>query len=208
MPKKAIDFSRNLIYKIVCKDLTITELYVGHTTDFKSRKRGHKTSCNNENSKAYNLNVYTYIRENGGWDNWSMIEVEKYSCNDLNEATARERYWVETFKANLNSNSPSRTKQEYYNDNKDVIKEKAKEYYKDNSDKIKERDKEFYKQNKEEKALRNKKYYNDNKDVIKERNEEYRELNKEHQKEYQEKNKEKINQKRRERYALKKGITP
>ena len=30
------------------------------------------------------------IRENGDWNNWSMIEIEKYPCNDDNEARARE----------------------------------------------------------------------------------------------------------------------
>ena len=31
MPKKIIDYSKTIIYKIVCNDLTITEVYVGHT---------------------------------------------------------------------------------------------------------------------------------------------------------------------------------
>ena len=32
MPRKVVDYSKTVIYKIVCKDLNITELYVGHTT--------------------------------------------------------------------------------------------------------------------------------------------------------------------------------
>ena len=40
------------------------------------------------------------IRENEGWNNWSMIEIEKYPCNDKNEACARERYWYELLNAN------------------------------------------------------------------------------------------------------------
>ena len=29
------------------------------------------------------------MRDNGGWQNWSMIEIEKYPCNDQQEATKR-----------------------------------------------------------------------------------------------------------------------
>ena len=36
------------IYKIVCNDLSITDCYVGHTTDFVKRKCNHKIICNNE----------------------------------------------------------------------------------------------------------------------------------------------------------------
>ena len=32
MPKKEIDYSNTIIYRIVCKDTNITECYVGHTT--------------------------------------------------------------------------------------------------------------------------------------------------------------------------------
>ena len=34
MPKSNCDYSRTVIYKIVCNDLSITDCYVGHTTEF------------------------------------------------------------------------------------------------------------------------------------------------------------------------------
>ena len=84
MPRKAIDYSKCLIYKIVCNDLSITDLYVGHTTDFSVRKNKHKSVCNNKKNKSYNLKIYQTIREHGGWENWSMILVEYFPCdNDL-----------------------------------------------------------------------------------------------------------------------------
>ena len=216
MPKKTMDFSRTLMYKIVCKDLTITELYVGHTSNFRVRKNSHKSICNNENSQGYNLKVYTYMRANGGFENFSMIEIEKFPCKDLNEAEARERYWIETLKANLNMNTPSRSIKEYRELNKDKIKEQDKAYRELNKDVIKEYqkeyDKEYYKQNKEAIALKNKKYQEKNKDLLKEKRKIYEEDNKEYKKEkgkeYRELNRDKINQKKREKYALKKGITP
>jgi hypothetical protein len=103
MPRKPIDYANSIIYKIVCKDVNIKYIYVGHTTSFSHRKREHKSRCN----KQINWILYKTINENGGWDNWEMIEIEKYSCNDANEARARERYWYEELSANLNSRCPT-----------------------------------------------------------------------------------------------------
>jgi len=53
-------------------------------------------------SPYYNLKVYQFIRENGGWKNFIMVEIEKFPCKDSYEAAARERYYIETFNATLN----------------------------------------------------------------------------------------------------------
>jgi predicted GIY-YIG superfamily endonuclease len=106
MPRKMIDYSKTIIYKIVSKDLNNNYIYVGSTTDFAKRKSAHKCSCTKENSKYYNFKVYKMIRENGGWDEFEMLEIEKYPCNDSNESAARERYWKEHFNANMNTQIP------------------------------------------------------------------------------------------------------
>jgi hypothetical protein len=95
------------MYKIVCNDLNVKDVYVGHTTDFTKRETRHKYDCINHNSKKRNLKVYETIRVNGGWENWTMIEIEKYPCHDKNEARARERYWYELLNANLNMICPT-----------------------------------------------------------------------------------------------------
>jgi hypothetical protein len=86
MPQKAIDYNNTVIYKLVSNDLTFKSCYVGHTTDMTRRKQRHKNSCNNENNKEYNTKKYKMIRDNNGWDEWSMIEIQKYPCNDVYEA--------------------------------------------------------------------------------------------------------------------------
>jgi len=101
MPRIPTDYSKTLIYKIVCKDLTITDLYVGNTTSFKDRKNRHKSDC-----KKKELLIYKTINNNGGWDNWEMIEIEKYPCKDGNEARTRERFWYEELNAKLNIRKP------------------------------------------------------------------------------------------------------
>jgi len=106
MPKLAIDYNNTLMYKFVCNDLTVTDNYVGHTTHWVNRKYGHKSACNKPTYPSYNLNVYKMIREHGGWDNWQMIEIEKFPCNDSNEATARERYWYDQLHSTMNTIKP------------------------------------------------------------------------------------------------------
>jgi hypothetical protein len=137
MPRLAINYNNTIVYKIVCKDVNIKECYVGHTTKFATRKNEHKYACNTPESKKYNIYIYTFIRNNGGWDNWSMIEVEKYPCENKLEAEKRERYWVETLKAELNKIVPSRTVKEYYIANKEKIKQYAKDYKLKNKETIK-----------------------------------------------------------------------
>jgi hypothetical protein len=104
MPKLPIDYSKTIIYKIVCNDTNIT--------DFTRRKQIHKHYCNKKNSKNYNLKVYKTIRENGDWNNWNMVMIEEISCKKRLEATKRERHCLEVLQANLNMVIPSRTIQE------------------------------------------------------------------------------------------------
>jgi len=127
MPRKPIDYSKCVIYKLCCRDPTITDVYVGHTTNKTNRKRHHRVACNNENDKDYNIYVYQFIRDNGRFDNWEMIILEEYPCENVNQATLRERYWLESLNATLNKCIPSRTKQEYYLQNREIINKKRYE---------------------------------------------------------------------------------
>ena len=102
MPRTNIKYQNTIIYKIVCNDLNMKEVYVGSTTDFVRRKTHHKSNCMNNKCTM----IYTVINKNGGWKNWSMIEIEKYPCNDKREAESRERHHYELLQANLNSVCP------------------------------------------------------------------------------------------------------
>ncbi len=154
MTKTKINYDNTIIYKIVCSDSNITDFYVGHTTNFTKRKTLHKSDCNNENSPNYNIKLYKTIRENGGWDDWNMIEIEKYNCNDGNEARARERHWYEQLKANLNVCYPNRGNKEsrktYYDNNREMENEKCKIYRQNNLEKEKEMNKKYKEEHKEQ----------------------------------------------------------
>jgi len=95
MPKNEIDYSKTIIYKIYCKDQSIIDVYVGHTTSFIKRKYQHKVSCNNLKNKQ---KLYKMIRENGGWDNWEMSEIASYNCKNSFEAKIKEQEEYEYLK--------------------------------------------------------------------------------------------------------------
>ena len=153
MPLNIINHLNTIMYKIICKDIEITDIYVGKTTDFTRRKSYHNYSCNNPKYKNYNSYVYQFIRENGGWNNWDMIQIEKYEAVDMLSSRARERYWTETLKAKLNQVIPTRTIQEYYQENKNKIQEYSQKYYQEyhlkNKDKIKNCVREYRLKNKD-----------------------------------------------------------
>lgn len=188
MPRLPIDYSRIIIYTIKCKDDNITEEYIGSTINFIERKSQHKSSCNNENNKYYKQLKYKFIRDNGGWENWIMLEIEKYPCNDSNEARKREEEIRVERKAKLNSIKAfgAETRHEY-----------LKQYYEEHKKEFKLKDKKRYDENKEEIIKRNKIYREEHKEEFKKYMQQYYEEHKEQKKQYYENNKEQINNKRR-----------
>ena len=187
------DYSKCIIYKLCCKNLDVKDIYVGSTCNFVRRKSGHKTDSKNLNSK-----VYKFIRDNGGFQNWDMIMVEEYPCENKMQKVKRERYWCEELKSELNSDVPGRDWKEsvkvYREKNKDAIKEQTKQYREDNKEKVKESQKEWREKNK---------------DAIKQSQNEWREKNKDaikqYQKEWREANKEKLKEKNKQYRAKKKN---
>jgi hypothetical protein len=210
MPKVEPDYSNTIIYKLYCNDPTITEIYIGHTTNFIKRKHGHKHSCCNENDKKYNQYVYEFIRNNGGWDNWNMVQIEMVNCKNKRDAESVEHYWIEKLHAFLNTNKPYAMckeepklyKQDWYEENKDHILQKAKDHYEENKETKIEYQKQYAEEHKEKIAQKQKEYRETNKEKLAEQKKIYRETHKEEaskaQKEWKEANKEKIKAKRAE----------
>lgn len=111
------------IYEIRCKDPSVKELYVGSTTNLKDRKTCHKKRCCNPLVKGGNYYVYEFIRKNGGWDNWDMIEVKKINVNSKLEARKEERKHIDEIGGSgLNQMKPY------------ISEEERKEYYKKGSE--------------------------------------------------------------------------
>jgi hypothetical protein len=182
MPKTPMDYSNCCIYKIehIENDNLV---YVGHTTNFYKRKAHHKSDCINENRKSFNFKLYQMIRENGGFEMFKMIEVEKYPCNDKREAMRREDEVMKELKADMNTYRAFLTQEE----KKEVHKEYGKKYWEENKGRFSECRKEYLKQyydiHKENISEKGKQYRFDNNEKIKEREKKYRETRKDIRKE-------------------------
>jgi len=101
-----MDYSNTIFYKIYCRDPSINDLYIGHTTNFVQRKHGHKQGCNNVKNASYNCKLYQAMRENNGWDNWKMDIIAFHECDNLLGAKIQEQKYYEEYKATLNSIEP------------------------------------------------------------------------------------------------------
>lgn len=134
------NYTKTQIYKIVSKDSNITNFYIGSTTNWTKRKQSHKYRCNVVNNKKYNYQIYQIMRDNGGFDNFNMILVEDYPCENKREAEKREQYWKDIMKPDLN------TKNAFTIENNIKLnpKEFHKEHYKKRLENNPEYNKELY----------------------------------------------------------------
>lgn len=171
MPK----YENAVIYKLCCKNASITDEYIGSTCNKYKRKQGHKCCCNNGNNDKYNFSVYQFIRANGGFNNWDMIILEEYPCESKVQLQMKEREWIERLRPILNRQIPTRTRQEYYDECKEKYKQYYEEhreeriqYYEEHKEEFKEQQTLYYKKNKDEIREQQTQYYEKNKDKIKE----------------------------------------
>ena len=179
MPKIAINWETTTVsfYKFVCKDPSILYSYVGHTTNFSKRKGTHKKCCTNSEDKSYNLPIYVFIRQNGGWSNWDMVQTHSQICKDNLEARQIEQELLEQQQLKLNTNNAylsleqrkinkSNNAKEYREKNKEQIAIKRSEYYEKNKEQITIKVLEDYEKNKERIRIYGIKYREKNREQI------------------------------------------
>jgi len=91
------DYKTAIIYKI-CKTIDDKELcYIGSTTNFNLRKNMHSSHSHYKNSLLYKT-----IRENGGFDTWTMEKVKDFSCETKIQLRMEEDKCIKEFGGNLN----------------------------------------------------------------------------------------------------------
>lgn len=180
MGKRPIDYSKTWFYYIQIGD----KRYYGHSTEkYVSLYQSHHRSLyrfaikNNKLTRKLHKDMYTL---NMTPEDINLTFIEYYKCKDINEATKREREHCESYDKSLLSNAvvPSRTQKEWYDTNKEDIKEQKKQYREANKVQIKEQVKQYYEANKEHIKEQRKQYREANKEHIKEKGKQYREANK------------------------------
>lgn len=134
-----------IIYKIEIG----TDLYIGSTNDFNTRKSCHKSHTQHGTDRK----LYNTIRELGGWNNATMSVVEAYMCDNRAEAFAREEHWRQHYNASLNV----RVAHIPYDDNTtESKKESLAAYHLQWRTANREKLREYHKKRKEDETLVNK----------------------------------------------------
>lgn len=96
------NFKKAVIYKIYCKDKNIKKFYIGSTTDFKKRMYKHKYCCNTIYYYKYDMPLYVFIRENGGWENFIYEVIFEYEDCENNELLRmKENEFIQIYKEKL-----------------------------------------------------------------------------------------------------------
>jgi hypothetical protein len=100
MPKVKINYAEMIFYKICCLSPTITKVFIGHTTNINQRKHTLKKQTQ---SDAYCSDMIEFIKNSGGWDNWSLQILEKYECKTHIDIVLREIYHTDALNQKTNN---------------------------------------------------------------------------------------------------------
>ena len=173
------DFGNSTIYHIRVIS-TKQVVYVGSTTDFKERCYNHKSSCKNGTSP-----IYTYIREQGGYELFEIVPVSVLQLTHEIELRMEEQLELEKYTDTLNAQNAYTSKQDRLKQMKDLdeknkvkLKERRRARYERNLKKESEQSKSRYELNKEKKKEQMKVYSELNKEKLKEKRKAKREQKK------------------------------
>jgi hypothetical protein len=94
-------------YKIYKND-DPTIFYIGSTLNFSRRKFQHKKNTRNKVGKLYHTLLYKTIRDNGGWDNFTIESI--WENEEHNLRYLEERAIINILQPPLNRNNPTKEK--------------------------------------------------------------------------------------------------
>jgi hypothetical protein len=141
------------IYRLYCKNTEITDFYIGSSVNAQQRYWDHKVDCNNPKRRNYEIKLYTFIRANGGIENWTFEVIDKCEFHLRNQI---EQKWLDELKPSLNMDRAHLTIEEkknvakkYHEDNKEIIHKKKEAYYQANQEEIRTKSRERYQANKD-----------------------------------------------------------
>ena len=133
-----------VVYKIECKDKSNPHIYIGSTTNLKSRKWDHKKRYTQPYRYGHKLKLYETMRENGGWDNFEFSPIEELIGVTKLQAHIREQFWIDYYKPNLNSKNAFTDQKQYKEDNKERFRVTNKIRYEQIKDEINAKRREKY----------------------------------------------------------------
>ena len=119
------NYQDSKIYKLVCNTNNLT--YYGSTTQPLS-KRLHQHKCK--------INQKVKSCKNFDPNNIQIFLVENYKCENKEQLIKKEREYIEKYEC-VNINIPGREIKEYYQDNKEHIKDNVSKWVNNNKERIK-----------------------------------------------------------------------
>ena len=178
-----VNYANGKIYKI--ESSLGDKIYIGSTTKAQLSMRMGEHRANFKRWKDGKTHMVTafHLFEEYGVENCKIVLLEDCPCESKDQLSAREAHYIRTLEC-VNRNVPSRSKAEYYVDNREAITEKhkayretnrveiaekAKAYRETNQAKIAEKNKTYYESNQAECLAKSNAYYDANRDAIKER---------------------------------------
>ena len=180
-----VNYSKSIIYKLECKDPNVTEIYVGATTNFNKRRYCHKSRCTNEKSAYYDFIVYRFIRFNGGWNNFNMLQIDEVNARNKRHLNQIEAKYIRELKAELNCDIPQDIEggldqkewhKQYYKKNREKFADKGKVYREQNYEAISVQKKKWYYKNIDRCAKQQREYRLKNIDIIRQKKKAYGEV--------------------------------
>ncbi len=118
---KMPNYQATKIYKLVCLNDEIKDIYVGSTSVKLNRRFSHHKHYL---TKKPNKKLSKFITKNGGIENWKIELIEDYPCNTKDERLWRERHWCDILNSSLNFYRPITTEEE----NKERMKKNSNIY--------------------------------------------------------------------------------
>ena len=99
--------SNILIYKVSCKDTQIRHCYIDTTKNiYKTRYLYKQKLVTNKQDF-----LTEFIRNNGGWDNWEIIQLEKYDSITSSDLDEKVKQWKILYDCpKMHQNAPNCTK--------------------------------------------------------------------------------------------------
>ena len=146
---------RGIIYCIKQKETGYdSPIYIGSTSNFNNRLRAYNNNFR-LNTKECKTKLYKYINNNGGWDNFDMIEIGVIEYENKCQLKIEEQKWIDDLGATLNTydavvNLDKKKERDRENSKRTYYKHKTtkQNYYKINKKKILENAKIYYQQKK------------------------------------------------------------